>query len=36
MEVVLQENFPALGYVGDKVRVRGGYARNSRTIKAPK
>lgn len=28
MEVVLQEDFPALGYVGDKVKVRGGYARN--------
>jgi large subunit ribosomal protein L9 len=28
MEVVLQEDFPSLGYVGDKVRVRGGFARN--------
>jgi large subunit ribosomal protein L9 len=28
MEVVLQENFPSLGYVGDKVRVKPGYARN--------
>lgn len=28
MEVVLQENFPSLGYVGDKVNVKPGYARN--------
>lgn len=28
MEVILQENYPSLGYVGDKVRVRSGYARN--------
>lgn len=28
MEVVLQENFPSLGYVGDIVKVRAGYARN--------
>lgn len=28
MEVILQEDFPSLGYVGDKVSVRGGYARN--------
>lgn len=28
MEIILQENFPSLGYVGDKVSVRGGYARN--------
>lgn len=28
MEVILQEDFPSLGYVGDKVTVRRGYARN--------
>lgn len=28
MEIVLQEDFPALGYVGDRVRVKPGYARN--------
>ena len=28
MEVILKENFPSLGYVGDVVRVRNGYARN--------
>ena len=28
MEVILQEDFPALGYVGDKVSVKRGYARN--------
>lgn len=28
MEVVLKEDFPALGYVGDKIKVKGGYARN--------
>ena len=28
MEIVLQQDFPALGYVGDRVRVRSGYARN--------
>ncbi|MCO6430011.1 MAG: 50S ribosomal protein L9 [Deltaproteobacteria bacterium] len=28
MEVVLQQDYPALGYVGDKIRVRPGYARN--------
>lgn len=28
MEVILKENFPSLGYVGDLVSVRGGYARN--------
>lgn len=28
MEVILQEDFPSLGYIGDKVVVRGGYARN--------
>ncbi len=28
MEVILKENFPSLGYVGDVVSVRGGYARN--------
>lgn len=28
MEVILKENFPSLGYVGDTVSVRGGYARN--------
>jgi len=28
MEVILREDFPALGYVGDRVKVRPGYARN--------
>ncbi len=28
MEVILKENFPSLGYVGDQVKVRAGYARN--------
>lgn len=28
MEVVLQQDYPSLGYVGDKVKVRPGYARN--------
>ncbi len=28
MEVVLQENYPSLGYVGDKINVKPGYARN--------
>jgi len=28
MEVILQQDFPALGYVGDRVKVKGGYARN--------
>lgn len=28
MEVILQENFHALGYVGDLVKVKPGYARN--------
>lgn len=28
MEVILQEDYPVLGYVGDKVKVKGGYARN--------
>ncbi len=28
MEVLLIEDFPALGYVGDTVQVRNGYARN--------
>ena len=28
MEVILKENFPTLGYVGDVVRVKSGYARN--------
>lgn len=28
MEVILQEDFPSLGYVGDRVVVRRGYARN--------
>ena len=28
MEVILKENFPTLGYVGDRVAVRRGYARN--------
>lgn len=28
MEVILQQDYPALGYVGDVVKVRSGYARN--------
>ncbi len=28
MEVILKENFPSLGYVGDVVKVKSGYARN--------
>ena len=28
MEVILKQDFPALGYVGDRVKVRRGYARN--------
>ena len=28
MEVILQSNFPSLGYVGDRVNVANGYARN--------
>src|ERR1700748_3672382 len=28
MEVILQSNFPTLGYVGDRVNVANGYARN--------
>ena len=28
MEVILKEDFPSLGYVGDRVSVRGGFARN--------
>jgi large subunit ribosomal protein L9 len=28
MEVILQENYPSLGYVGDRVSVKGGFARN--------
>lgn len=28
MEIVLRQDFPALGYVGDRVNVRRGYARN--------
>ena len=28
MEVILQENYPSLGYVGDRVQVKRGYARN--------
>jgi len=28
MEIILQQDFPALGYVGDTVKVRPGYARN--------
>lgn len=28
MEVILNQDFPSLGYVGDTVRVRPGYARN--------
>ena len=28
VEVILKENFPQLGWVGDRVRVRRGFARN--------
>lgn len=28
MEIILKENYPSLGYVGDRVQVRGGFARN--------
>lgn len=28
MEIVLQQDFPALGYTGDRVNVKPGYARN--------
>lgn len=28
MEIILQENYPSLGYVGDLVEVKNGYARN--------
>lgn len=28
MDVILQENYPSLGYVGDRVNVKGGFARN--------
>lgn len=28
MEIILQENVPGLGFVGDLVRVKSGYARN--------
>jgi large subunit ribosomal protein L9 len=28
MEVILKENYPSLGYVGDLVKVRPGFARN--------
>ena len=28
MDVVLQENYPSLGYVGDLVKVKRGFARN--------
>ena len=28
MNIILQEDFPSLGYVGDKVNVKPGYARN--------
>jgi len=28
MEVILKQDYPSLGYVGDKVNVRRGYARN--------
>lgn len=28
MEVILREDFPALGYIGDRVSVKRGYARN--------
>lgn len=28
MQVILQENFPSLGFIGDVVNVKNGYARN--------
>lgn len=28
MEIILQQNYPSLGYVGERVSVRSGYARN--------
>jgi len=28
MEVILQQDYTSLGYIGDRVRVKGGYARN--------
>jgi large subunit ribosomal protein L9 len=28
MEIILQQDYPSLGYVGDRVKVRAGYARN--------
>lgn len=28
MKVILREDYPSLGYIGDVVAVRGGYARN--------
>lgn len=28
MEVILKENYPSLGYLGDKVKVKPGFARN--------
>lgn len=28
MEIILQEDFPQLGYVGDRFKVKPGYARN--------
>lgn len=28
MEVILKENYPSLGYVGERVEVKRGYARN--------
>ncbi|RIL05520.1 MAG: 50S ribosomal protein L9 [Proteobacteria bacterium] len=28
MEVILQQDYPALGYLGDKVKVKNGFARN--------
>lgn len=28
MEVILKEDYLALGYVGDRIKVRGGFARN--------
>lgn len=28
MEVILQQDYPSLGYIGDRVKVKRGYARN--------
>ncbi|MCB0340396.1 MAG: 50S ribosomal protein L9, partial [Bdellovibrionales bacterium] len=28
MEVILQEDYPSLGYIGDSVQVKPGYGRN--------